>query len=93
MARGAYAVVNSEARTPSSCEIPSRMPRQRSGARYRPHSDRTPALSFVLQVKSPLALHTRSGRIGLPKNRAVNGPEDIMAEGLRAEEGAEKTSV
>ena len=83
-ARGAYAIVNNEARTPSSRETHLGYhlshPTSKEWGEVQAALGLHPASSFVLQVKNPLAPPTGPGRIGLPKNRTVDYPEDIMTE-------------
>ncbi|KZT08550.1 uncharacterized protein LAESUDRAFT_742284 [Laetiporus sulphureus 93-53] len=95
VARGAYAIVNAEARVPSDREThlgyhlshPTHEQFNEVQEELGVHT----ASSFVLQVKNPLAPPTGIGRIGLPKNRAVDFPERIMKEvfGVGGERGRE----
>lgn len=84
VARGAYAIVNNEARTPSMRETHLGYhishPTSEEWGEVQAELGLHPASSFVLQVKNPLAPPTRPGRVGLPQNRTVNYPEDIMTE-------------
>ncbi|THH33109.1 hypothetical protein EUX98_g1056 [Antrodiella citrinella] len=81
-ARGAYAIVNSEGRTPSSRKThlgyhishPSPKDLQEVQDALGIH----PASSFVLQVKNPLAPNTGSTQSGLPSSKAADYPPDIM---------------
>ncbi|KAI0756322.1 hypothetical protein C8Q80DRAFT_1215316 [Daedaleopsis nitida] len=80
-ARGAYAIVNNEAKTPSQ--------RETHLGYYLSHPSREhmgdvqetlgihQASSFVLQVKNPLAPNSGPGQ-GLPKANRADYPEDIM---------------
>lgn len=83
-ARGAYAIVNNEARTPSSRETHLGYhlshPTSEDWGEVQAALGLHPASSFVLQVKNPLAPPTGSGRVGLPKSRTVDYPESIMTE-------------
>ncbi len=83
-ARGAYAIVNNEAKTPSQREthlgyhlshpIPENFGDVQEALGIHPAS------SFVLQVKNPLAPNTGSARVGLPSNRRAEFPAYIMKE-------------
>ncbi|KZT74930.1 hypothetical protein DAEQUDRAFT_659713 [Daedalea quercina L-15889] len=83
-ARGAYAIVNNEARTPSSRETHLGYhlshPTSEEWGEVQAALGLHPASSFVLQVKNPLAPPTGPGRVGLPKSRTVDYPEYIMTE-------------
>ncbi|KAH9937382.1 uncharacterized protein B0H18DRAFT_950258 [Fomitopsis serialis] len=83
-ARGAYAIVNKEARTPSSRETHLGYhlsdPTSEDWGEVQAALGLHPASSFVLQVKNPLAPPTGSGRVGLPRSRTVDYPEYIMTE-------------
>ncbi|KAF9818009.1 hypothetical protein IEO21_03084 [Rhodonia placenta] len=83
-ARGAYAVVNKEARIPSQRETHFGYhlshPTPEHFEEIQEELGIHAASSFVLQVKNPLAPPTGPGRVGLPKNRAVDYPDDIMTE-------------
>lgn len=81
-ARGAYAIVNSEAKTPSQ--------RETHLGYYLSHPSGEQmgevqeilgihhASSFVLQVKNPLAPTSGPGQIGLPKGQRADYPDNIM---------------
>ncbi|TBU54882.1 hypothetical protein BD310DRAFT_961148 [Dichomitus squalens] len=81
-ARGAYAIVNNEARTPSQRET------HLGYHLSHPSGDQLgevqealgihQASSFVLQVKNPLAPPTGPVQVGLPKNRRADYPEEIL---------------
>ncbi|KAH9950999.1 hypothetical protein B0H21DRAFT_413389 [Amylocystis lapponica] len=81
-ARGAYAIVNTEAATPSKRETHlgyhlSHPPPDEFGdvqAALGIHI----ASSFVLQVKNPLAPPTGAGRVGLPSGRTADYPEELL---------------
>lgn len=81
-ARGAYAIVNKEARIPSQRETHFGYhlshPTPEHFGEVQAELGIHPASSFVLQVKNPLAPPTGPGQVGLPKNRAANYPDDIM---------------
>ncbi|KAL6304868.1 hypothetical protein BKA93DRAFT_825472 [Sparassis latifolia] len=81
-ARGAYAIVNSEARTPSGRETHLGYylshPTSENFGKVQTELGIHTTSSFVLQVKNPLAPPVGPGRIGLPKGRRVDYPEDIM---------------
>ncbi|OBZ79845.1 hypothetical protein A0H81_01472, partial [Grifola frondosa] len=81
-ARGAYAIVNSEARTPSARETHLGYylshPTPENFGEVQTELGIRPSSSFVLQVKNPLAPPTGIGRVGLPSNRRAKFPSEIM---------------
>ncbi|KAI0937211.1 hypothetical protein AcW1_001252 [Taiwanofungus camphoratus] len=82
-ARGAYAVVNTEASMPSKRETHLGYhlshPTFEHFGEVQEELGIHPASSFVIQVKNPLGPLTGPGRIGLPKSRRVDYPEEIMS--------------
>ncbi|RDX51857.1 hypothetical protein OH76DRAFT_1470623 [Lentinus brumalis] len=94
-ARGAYAIVNSDARTPSQRETHLGFYLSHPSADQLGEVQETLGLhqasSFVLQVKNPLAPPSGPGQVGLPQGRRADFPEDIMKDvfgkgGLRGRE-------
>ncbi|RPD65147.1 hypothetical protein L227DRAFT_591317 [Lentinus tigrinus ALCF2SS1-6] len=81
-ARGAYAIVNSEARTPSQRETHLGFYISHPSGDQLGEVQETlgihQASSFVLQVKNPLAPPSGPGQVGLPKGRQADFPEEIM---------------
>ncbi|KAI0699351.1 hypothetical protein C8T65DRAFT_729035 [Cerioporus squamosus] len=81
-ARGAYAIVNSDARTPSQRETHLGFYLSHPSGDQLGEVQETLGLhqasSFVLQVKNPLAPPSGPGQVGLPKGRQADFPEDIM---------------
>ncbi|CCM03632.1 uncharacterized protein FIBRA_05776 [Fibroporia radiculosa] len=83
-ARGAYAIVNRDARTPSQREthFGYRLSHPASAhfGEVQAELGLCPASSFVMQVKNPLAPPTGPGRVRLAKSRTVDYPDRIMHE-------------
>ena len=81
-ARGAYAIVNSEASTPSKRETHLGYYLSHPSGEQMGEVQETlgihQASSFVLQVKNPLAPPTGPGQVGLPKGSRAHYPKDIM---------------
>ena len=83
-ARGAYAIVNSSGKTPSSRETHLGYhishPTSDNFGEVQEALGIHQASSFVLQVKNPDAPNTGPPNIGLPKGRRAEFPEHIMKE-------------
>ncbi|GJE86190.1 hypothetical protein PsYK624_022700 [Phanerochaete sordida] len=94
-ARGAYAIVNSQGRTPSSRE--THLGYHLSHPAPENFGDVQKALgilqasSFVVQVKNPDAPNTAGFNVGLAGNKKAEFPQDIMKEvfGAGGEKGRE----
>lgn len=95
-ARGAYAIVNAEARTPSQRETHLGYhlshPTPENFGDVQKALGIHPASSFVLQVKNPLAPNTGGVRVGLPGGRRAKFPERIMKEVFGAAGGRGRES-
>ncbi|EKM61403.1 uncharacterized protein PHACADRAFT_180527 [Phanerochaete carnosa HHB-10118-sp] len=83
-ARGAYAIVNSQGRTPSSRETHLGYhlshPTPENFGEVQEALGIHQASSFVVQVKNPKAPNTAGFNVGLPDGRKADFPQDIMRE-------------
>ncbi|KAI0073938.1 hypothetical protein K474DRAFT_1602416 [Panus rudis PR-1116 ss-1] len=92
-ARGAYAIVNSQGRTPSSRE--THLGYHLSHPDYEHLGEVQKALgiheasSFIVQIKNPLAPNTGAGRTGLPSSKRAEYPDHIMKEVFGCGDGNE----
>lgn len=82
--RGAYAIVNADARTPSARETHLGYhlshPTPEDFGDVQKVLGIHPASSFVVQVKNPLAPNTGGVRVGLPTSKRAEFPEYIMSD-------------
>ena len=83
-ARGAYAIVNSDASTPSKRETHLGYhlshPTQENLGDIQEALGIHPASSFVVQVKNPDAPNTGPAQVGLPRGKRAEFPDAIMKE-------------
>ncbi|KAI0784928.1 hypothetical protein C8Q75DRAFT_337222 [Abortiporus biennis] len=93
--RGAYAIVNADARVPSDRETHLGYhlshPNPEHFGEVQEVLGIHPASSFVIQVKNPLAPNTGAGRVGLPASRKAEFPDYIMREVYGVQKGGEHT--